>query len=843
MTIQVGAKLGPYEILAPIGAGGMGEVWKARDTRLNRTVAIKISKQKFSDRFEREAHAVAALNHPNICTLYDVGPDYLVMEYVEGQPLQGPLPLEKAVEYAKQILEALDAAHRQGIIHRDLKPANVLVTKNGVKLLDFGLAKQASSLKESDATLTQALTGEGQIVGTLQYLSPEQLQGKEADPRSDLFAFGCVLYEMLTGKRAFEGKNAASVIAAVLEREPAPLDAAPPLDRVVRKAMAKDPDQRFQTARDLNTALTWAIEQPPPVAASPSRYRWWLAAAALLIFAALISALLYLRATAQPTRVLKVSVLPPEKGTLNGSSLLAVSPDGRRIAFAASVGGKESLWIRDLDSLTARPLQGTEGATFPFWSPDNRFLAFFADGKLKKIDIAGGPALSLCDAPSGWGGTWNKNDVIVFTPSGVGGLFRVPATGGSVSAVTTAAIAYFPWFLPDGRHFLYTGVAGKIGVYVGDIDSNSKSEARVLDVTSNAVYIRPGFLLFVRDRTLMAQPFDADKRKTTGDPVPIAEQVDIAAQPVSQFSSSQNGVLAYTSGTASRTVQLTWFERSGKVLGTLGPPGVMNWPAISPDGKTVAVDRVDPQTGLADLWLYDLARNTASRFTFGPKFNGMPVWSPDGSRIAFTSNRDGAFNVYQKATSGTAPDELLDKAPHIKAPIDWSRDGRYIIEGASDPKTKTDVWVLPLFGDRKAFPYLQTEFNDFDGKLSPNGQWLAYASDETKQFDIYVQTFPAHKGKWQVSTSGGSFPLWSRDGKELYFIGPDRKLMAVEIKAGDTFEAGTPKPLFDSHFGRIAEFPWYDVTKDGRFLIPAEVEQVGSVPITVVLNWTAGLKK
>jgi Tol biopolymer transport system component len=519
------------------------------------------------------------------------------------------------------------------------------------------------------------------------------------------------------------------------------------------------------------------------------------------------------------------------------------------------VDGKYSLWVRDVDSLAARPLPGTEGGIYPLWSPDSRTIAFFADGKLKKVEVAGGPVLTLCDYGAGArGGTWSKNDVIVF--GAFRGAFRVPAAGGRPAPATKLEAGEvfhrFPWFLPDGRHFLYTAIhpePEKTAIYVAALDSQERK--LIVAAASNAVYTPPGYLLFVRERALLAQPFDAAKLQTTGDAIPIAEQVDSARGTLdqNQFSASQNGVLVYTSGVSGDNVQLTWFDHSGKVAGTLGERAAVNWGAISPDERTVAVYRMDPQSGLFDIWLYDLARGTASRFTFGPGMNECPVWSPDGRHIAFYSTRDGPGHPFQRAVAGTGRDEVLDKPagdpPRVARVDDWSRDGRFAIEASvPSPTTKFQVWVVPLFpagGERKPFPYLQSEFNERWARLSPNGQWLAYASDESKRYEIYVQTFPTPGGKWQVSTQGGTRPVWSRDGKELYFIGPDRKLMAVEIKGGIQFEAAVPKPLFDVRFP--GGNSWFAVSKDGRFLIPVSTEQSASAPMTVVVNWQAGLKK
>jgi Tol biopolymer transport system component/predicted Ser/Thr protein kinase len=860
MPLSVGDRLGPYEILAPLGAGGMGEVFRAKDTKLDREVAIKVLPHFLADdperiaRLDREAKVLASLNHPNIAQIYGIEQRALVMELVKGETLKGPLPLDEALTLAMQIADALEDAHEKGIVHRDLKPANIMITPAGVvKVLDFGLAKAAEAPEGSDPsnspTLTMSPTRAGMILGTAAYMSPEQARGKTVDRRADIWAFGVVLYEMLTGRQAFTGETVSDILAAVLTKE-LDLEQVPvKVRKLLRRCLEKDPKQRL---RDIGEAR-FLLEDAPPHRVGHGRPLPWIAATLLVTVAALALGFVAYRHVTEETRVLKMSVLPPDKAVFNANSLPAVSPDGRRLAFVATLDGKDSLWVRDLDSLAARALTGTDGADDPFWSPDSRSIAFFADGKLKRIEVAGGPALTLCDA-SGEprGGSWNKNDTIVFAVN-QGGTFRVPAAGGNATLLTTPDRASgeldhrFPRFLPDGRYFLYTVTnreREKVAIYAGDLDS--KNRKLVVAANSNAVYTPPGYLLFVRERTLMAQPFDAAKLQTTGDAVPVAEQVDssgIAGQ--NQFSASQNGVLAYASGASGGNLQLTWFDRSGKVTGTLGTPGFVFWGAISPDGNTVAVDRLDPQTRIFDIWLHDLTRGTASRFTFGPRANQFPVWSPDGSHIAFYSFRDGVAHPFQKATSGTARDEILSKPlgepPGPTRVDDWSRDGRYIIMTVTNPKTKSDVWVMPTFGDRKPFPYLQTEFFETYARLSPNGQWLAYTSDESKRLEIYVQTFPTPGGKWQVSTNGGSRPVWSRDGKELYFIGADGKMMAVEVKGGTKFEAGLPKPLFDA---RVPVFQaWYDVSKDGRFLIPVPLEPSANTPMTVVINWTAALKK
>jgi eukaryotic-like serine/threonine-protein kinase len=888
MAILPGTRLGPYEVLSAIGAGGMGEVYRARDTKLEREIAIKVLPANFVNdperlaRFQREARMLAALNHPGIATIYGLeqadGVTCLVMELVPGENLAerlkaGPLGVEEALKIAVQIAEALEAAHEKNIIHRDLKPANVKVTPEGkVKVLDFGLAKafegDAAEVDMSNSpTLSRAATMQGVILGTAAYMSPEQARGRTVDKRTDIWAFGAVLYELLTGKQAFHGEDVTDILAAVVRAEPdwtkLPASAPQTIRVLLKRCLQKDKALRLRDAGDARIEILESFTASPAAEPIPQKRRsleyfaWMVAAVFFLV--ALGLAFVHFRGPGEETRALKLFVPPPEKAEFGTGYPPAVSPDGRRLAFVLLVGGggQRALWVRDLDSLEPRPLNGTEGASDPFWSPDSRFLAFFAGGKLKKIDVAGGPALTLADAASDRGGSWGRNDIIVFSPTNNGGLFRVPASGGDATPITELDTGMgeinhrYPWFLPDGRHYLYTAYSSNdsnTAIYSGELDS--KKRQRVLNAISNVVYTPPGYLLFLRERTLMAQPFDAGKVQTSGDPVPIAEHVDSfpGIATLGQFSASQNGVLAYTSGSAGATVQLTWLDRSGKVLGTVGPPSVMYWPAISPDGSTVAFDRADPSTGAYDIWLHDLARGTDSRFTFNSKNNMFPVWAPDGSHVAFYSNREGLGDTYQKAANGAAQDEALDKSPMTKRPDDWSHDGRYIIEEINGrSKTGSDIWVLPLFGDRKPFPYLQTEFNERQAKLSPNGQWLAYVSDETKRNEVYVQTFPTPGGKWQVSTNGGTRPVWSRDGRELFFIGGDQKMMAIEVKSdvlngGGKFDAGLPKPLFDTHFALILN-GWFDVTKDGRFLIPTLVEQTASVPMTVVVNWQAGLKK
>jgi eukaryotic-like serine/threonine-protein kinase len=868
---MTGETISHYRILEKLGEGGMGAVYRATDTKLHRDVAIKILHDwpaVESDRlvrFSREAQILASLNHPNIASVYSVEDRAIVMELVEGPTLaerivQGPLDIAEALPLAHQITDALIAAHDQGVIHRDLKPANIKISANGrVKLLDFGLATSTVNPSKPigpNSPTEVALTRTGTIIGTAAYMSPEQAAGEPLDKRTDIWSFGVVLLEMITGRRPFGGNNISSTLASVMrdpiDWSPLPSDTPTHVRLLLRRCLERDKQKRL---RDLGDA--W-IEIDEVHSSSSKRPVRWVAAAIVLGAVSAVSAWLGLGKLNEPQlgspRLFKLNVLPPEKSPLNDQySIPAVSPNGQRLAFVATTEGKEELWVRDLDSLAVRPLPGTAGAQYPFWSPDSQAIAFFADGKLKRTDLAGGPVLTLCDVGAGRGGTWSHKGVLVWGGFGTG-IYSVPAAGGRATAVTSPSKRAggvdhrFPWFLPDGRHFLYTDTTSNVeesGVYVADIQSDYRE--RLVAITSNAAYSPPGYLLFVRDGALMAQPFDAALRRITGEAVPIADKVDSqATRAQNQFSISLNGVLAYSSGRSGGGSLLTWFDRSGKVTGALGAPNALSWGAISPDDKIVAVQRLDQ--GLMDIWQHDLTRGIASRFTFGPGGNGYPAWTRDGRHVSFVSVRQGVGRPFRRATSGSAQDEILStplgEPPSSTNVEDWSPDGKYAVLRVVNPKTLYDIWVLPFDQGKPGIgkPYLLTEFGEVYARVSPDGHWLAYTSNESKRNEIYVQSFPALGNKIKVSRDGGERSIWSRNGKELYFVSPDEKMMAVSVKTGPRFESGVPKALFNVRLSRAMD-AWFDVTKDGRFLVPVQVDQTMNVPMIVVVNWQAGLKR
>jgi len=872
MTLSVGTKLGPYEILSPLGAGGMGEVYKAKDSRLDRTVAVKVlpehlsSSEEMRQRFEREAKAISQLSHPHICALYDVGSqdgvEYLVMELLEGETLttrilKGALPLEQTLSYGMQIADALDKAHRQGIVHRDLKPGNIMLTKSGVKLLDFGLAKamapvtQTSGLTSLPTVATpQNLTQTGTILGTFQYMAPEQLEGAEADARSDIFALGAVLFEMATGQKAFHGKSQASLIGSILKEEPpavstiAPMTP-PALDRVIKTCLAKDPENRFQTAHDVKLQLQWIAEGgsqaglPAPVVArrkNREKLAWAVAAAAVVAAAAL--GVGFVRRKPEPRRVVRFEIVAPEGLTTIDTPRL--SPDGRFIAFnATDASGKARVYVRAMNSVAARALEGTEGTTRPFWSPDSRFLGFFAEGKLKKIEATGGPAQKICDAPSGADGSWSPEGVILYDGRSNDPIYRVPAAGGTpVAAVKPEpsrkeATVGWPEFLPDGRHFLYmaTGPKPEDNMYrIGTLDS---ADSKPLAAAQTLVtYAPPGYLLFVRDKTLVAQPFDSKALKTTGEPVPLAEHIGTDSVGLARFSASREGTLAYRTGETGD--RLVWVDRGGREGDTVGDPGEYHNPMLSPMGDRLAFDVNDPRTSKGDIWVRDLKRGVSSRLTFANGNAYSPLWSSDGRTIFFTRELD----LFEKAADGQGEEKLLLKSDELQIATDVSRDGRFLVFMSQSKETGWDLWSLPLSGDRKPAVFLKTPFREGLGTLSPDGRYLAYNSNESGRPEVYVQSFPGPGGKWQISTQGGAEAHWRADGKELYYRAPDQKFMAVEIQTAGSFNAGVPQVLFPGRFEPSTARNRYVPAADGkRFLTVAPLGRDAMTPTTVVLNW------
>jgi eukaryotic-like serine/threonine-protein kinase len=901
MPLATGSRLGPYEILDPLGAGGMGEVYRARDAKLGRDVALKVLPEAFARdaerlaRSQREAKVLASLNHPNIASIYgleDSGATHaLVMELVEGPTLadrihSGPIPIDETLRIAKQICEALEYAHERGIVHRDLKPANVKVTNDdAVKVLDFGLAKalegDASSIDIANSpTISRLATQAGVLLGTAAFMSPEQAKGKPVDRRADIWAFGCVLYEMLTGKMAFTGETVTDTLAAVIRAEPdwSQLPAGMPVRvRVLlQRCLQKDPKQRLQAIGDarisIDEVLAGAPDPTSGAAAAPvlaplwrRALPWALFAATLVSFAAL--AFVHFREKPIVAEAVRLEMPWPEKAIMAATGTFGLSPDGRQFAFfAAGPEGVQRLWIRSLDSLEARPLPGSESSVVApfFWSPDSRYIAFDAGGKLKTIDISGGSAQTLCDvAQYAVGGSWNRDGVIIFGQS-PGVIMRISANGGPASPLTSLDSSrgeiqhVLPSFLPDGRHFIYLRTSDKpenSGVYVGSLDARpgQQDSKRLLATAYGPAYVPssdPGFgqVLFVRDGTLMAQSFDARQLEPVGDPIPMAEHLG-SYRDFGFFSASANGVLVYRTGGGGDS-QFTWFDRQGKVLGTAGEQGLYRTPALSPDGRRAAVSLRDSQNGKLVLWLFDFSRGTSTRFTFGSSSATSPIWSPDGNRIIFMSKPSGVYDLYQKPANGATDEELLLKSSENKVPTSFSHDGRFLLYLSVDPKTKDDLWVLPLGGDKKPFPFLQTEFNEVDGQFSPDGRWVAYVSDESGRNEIYVRTFSPDStaaasdtaGKWQVSYGGGTDPRWSADGKELYYMTPDWKLMAVEVTTNPVFQAGAAKLLFQAP--QQTSVTVGDYTVDGkRFLFLAPAGQTAPAPFTVVLNWQAGLKK
>jgi serine/threonine protein kinase/Tol biopolymer transport system component len=909
MALTAGTKLGPYEIQSSLGAGGMGEVYRARDTRLERTVAIKILPLHLSDnpearqRLEREARTISSLNHPNICVLHDVGSQdgtsYLVMEYVRGESLEsrlqkGPLPLKQALECGVQICDALEKAHRAGIVHRDLKPGNIMLTASGAKLLDFGLAKPAVGLLGAQALSDKghltpstptmnlsalggpqgSLTQQGTIVGTFQFMAPEVLQGQEADARSDIFSFGCVLYQMITGRRAFEGKSQISVASAILEKEPEPITKIQPLapaalDHVVHECLAKDPESRWQNAADIGRELRWiassgsSISPAPPV--SPRRrllgHVLWVAVVAALV-AVLVWTNLWER---EPARTLRSFLIPPaETGfdfTGDFSGPPAITADGTAVAFCArSQKEKDSIWVQSLSDLTAKKLEGTEGASFPFWSADGRFVGFFADGHLKKVLASGGPVTVLAEAPNPRGGSWNQDNVILYEPDYRDSLWRISAAGGTPVRLTKLEAGKhtthrWPRFLPDGKHFLFfaTNHSGgsEQGIYFGSLQDGSYK--RVLDADSDAQYAS-GYLLYHLQSALLAQKFDLAAGAVSGDPVPVADLVeyDVGTWHTT-FTASQNGLLIYEPGSKTLGTDLFWLDRSGKTLGKVAERAFYKGSGqLSPDGKRLAISMGDPQ---ADIWVFDLARGSRTRLTFGGATHLMPSWSADGQRVVYTRQSGATVttgtSLCARLANGGGQEEVLMEGDHSSPPLSllspqWSHDGRYLLHMEQSGPSGAGVWALPTTGEKKPFAIVQPpspQARIVQFRLSPDGRWLAYSSTASGREEVYVTHFPSGAGRWQVSQTGGTFPAWRGDSKEIYFTGQDGSFNAASVNMkSEEFELDQVRALFQMSYTSPLGTP-YDVTPDGQRFVFATYPESVSTPLVLVTNWTADLKK
>jgi serine/threonine protein kinase len=887
MTLNPGLRLGPYEILEPVGAGGMGEVYRAKDTRLDRLVAIKVlpghlsASPELRERFEREARTISSLSHPHICSLYDVGHqdgvDFLVMEFLEGQSLADklagePLPAEEVLRLGVQIAEALSAAHRAGVVHRDLKPGNIMLTRSGAKLLDFGLAKMGVEAATPTSSLTMKaetghpqtpLTAEGTILGTFQYMAPEQLEGKEADSRTDIFALGAVLYELATGKPAFQGKSQASLIASILKDQPAPISTIqamtpPALDRVVRVCLEKDPEKRWQTAHDVALQLQWIAEGgsaagvPRPVTRHRrSRERLaWIAAGVLGLGVIALGARDLMRPKSPAPRVLRYQ-LPAPHGVVSIDSP-KLSPDGRYLAYnATDTTGASRIWIHPLDSFGAHPLAGTEGATRPCWSPDSKSLAFFAGTRLKRIDVSGGATQTLLDGVRGSDDSWGREGLILFDGTPTDSIQGVPASGGMSKPMTRIDRAVgetgsaWPHFLPDGKHFLYLALHGG-----GTADSLKLGEVgsfatRTLGPTGTRMeYTPPGYLLWAQEGTLLGRRFDPDKLRFTGEPFPVTEQVGGNGSGLADFSLSDAGILAYREQ-GGRVSRLAWVDREGRTLKTMATESDWGDPALSPDGTQVAVDRSN-EGGPGDVWVYDTRRGTESRLTFDPKWDYEPMWSADGSRVFFVSLRDGNSNIYSREASGTGETIPVWVDSTGKSLTGVTRDGKYLIARRSSQETGRDVWAVPLTGDAKPFPVFREKFDQGHGTVSPDDRWIAYASDESGTNQIYVRPFPKGEGKWQISTQGANEPRWSADGTELYYVTLPNVLTVVKVETRNGFRPGIPKPLFTAPFASGADDDrnHYAVHGNGdRFLVIDNSGHEMVPPTSIVVHWTAGLAR
>jgi Tol biopolymer transport system component len=891
MTLTSGTKLGPYEIQSPLGAGGMGEVYRARDTRLDRTVAVKIlashlsSSPELKQRMEREARTISSLNHPHICQLYDIGSqdgtDYLVMEFLEGETLaarlsRGPIPMSEMLSIGIAVAEALGVAHRQGIVHRDLKPGNIMLTQGGAKLMDFGLAKPlgmqntgpasgtapsftAAATMSGPSPLTP-LTTAGTMIGTIQYMSPEQIEGKEADARSDIFAFGAVLYEMAAGKRPFQGKSQISLASSILEGDPEPIRTLKPMtppayEHVVNVCLRKNPEERYQNAHDIKLELQWVATERPAAAAAlaapaPARRPFaWIAAIVATLLLGMIAGFLLHRA-APPAPSIRTVMDPPPNTSFRLTDDTAgppvLSPDGSSITFTATGSeGKIALWVRGMNEPEAHALAGTEDAFFPFWSPDSRSLGFFADGKLKTIDLNGGSPAVVCDAQLGRGGSWGTGGVIVFSAGPTSPLMKVSASGGTPQAITKIDQAQhtshrWPFFLPDGKHFLYLALhhdsskSANDTVYYAALDGSENRP--VLHSQSNALYAA-GFLLFARGDQLMAQPFDAANGKLSDEPRSVAKGVmNDSSTWHMDVSATDSGLLVFSSG-GSGDLRLVWMDRNGKQTGIAGDKFTnLQYATISPQGDRIALQL---DTGVNDIWVFDLVRGVRTRLTFGPVANGFPVWSPDGKWIAYYSLRNVKPAICRKLADGSGAEEILLTDDQQIIPTDWSRDGKTLLYQRGPIGGPHETWLLPLAGERK--PQMVLPVGEA-GRLSPDGRWLAYVSNESGTFEVYVVAFGGGQGKWQVSPGSGGWPHWSGDGKELYYFDGTFTIVAVPVKdTGGALQFGAAQPLVNRV--TVLSIPFYDVSADGKKILLEQLSQQVSQSVTVVTNFAEGLRK
>ncbi len=884
MALAPGTRLGPYEVLAPLGAGGMGEVYRARDTRLGRDVAVKVLPQHVSAspgdraRFKREAKTISSLNHPHICVLHDVGQegetDFLVMELVEGETLaqrlaRGPLPTVDVLKLGAQMADALDRAHRAGVIHRDLKPGNVMLTKSGAKLMDFGLARTAgqAGLSADDMTATAPgqpprsdgpITAKGMVVGTLQYMAPEQLEGKRADARSDIWALGCVLYEMATGKRAFEGSTPASVISAIMRDKPrimselAPL-APPAFERAVKQCLAKDPNDRWQTAGDLRRELDWIQEAgsqagvPAPVAArrrSRELFAWVLV---VVVVASLVAVLLHSKHTPKP--IIFELKSPAQVSSVD---LPRISPDGNVLAFnATDSAGVSSIWVRQMNSVEARHLPGTEGASRPFWSPDSRYLAFFAGGKLMKIGVAGELPLTLCNAPRGADGTWSRRGVILFDGGDTDSIQMVSAAGGipagaaSLDRTRQESGASWPQFLPDGQHFLYLAYGHDLDVGTLKVGSINSKETKTLGPAPSRTEYASGYLLYVSAGALVARRFDPAALEFKGEPVAVAQNVETERGGAARFSAALQGTLVYHSGASQPGQRLIWVSRGGDRLGTLGTIGHYDHAALSPDGTQLALTVGDWSRSNRSIWLWNISRNVGSRFTLSDQDANTPAWSPDGSHIVFSMKHGPGHDLFVQPVSGASGESLLYTSSEAKGEPNWSADGRWIVYMAAPkwegPGTNFDIFALSVGDSARPVPVVATKFWDSSPALSPDGKLLAYASLEWDRWEVYVQSFPGPGGRRRISTRGGVQPAWRGDSRELYYLGLDAGLIAVAVEPGPPPRFSPPRKLFDAPV-KVPSLAvtTYLPTRDGqRFLLvsPEGEKRVGAT--TVILNWPA----